>query len=123
MDRALDLVENGLGLEAPFMESTSQGCDAPYLGVDLTDRYAKTVRPIDLCGLRLDGGRLRASYWQWLWSEPESALDVEQLDINAAALALGTPAPELRHLESQARQSLALALSQATEPEGGPDDS
>lgn len=51
------------------------------------------------------------------------ALDVEQLDINAAALALGTPAPELRHLESQARQSLALALSQATEPEGGPDDS
>ncbi|GJM22033.1 MAG: hypothetical protein DHS20C15_19480 [Planctomycetota bacterium] len=49
------------------------------------------------------------------------ALDVEQLSINTTALALGTPAPQVRSLESQARQGLALALSQVTE--GGPDDS
>ena len=50
-----------------------------YLGVDLTDRYSARPRPIDVCGLQLDGtGRLLAQFWQWTWPA-HGPLDVSQL--------------------------------------------
>lgn len=47
----------------------------PYLGVDLTDRHAKTVRPIDVCGLRPEGGALRAEFWAWSWTPAPAPID------------------------------------------------
>ena len=50
------------------MLSTSTREPAPYLGADLTDRTARSCRPIDVCGLEpAPDGRLRARFWQWLW--------------------------------------------------------
>lgn len=44
---------------------------AEYLGVDLTDGYAKGQRPVDVCGLDRRGppneGRLAARFWQWTY--------------------------------------------------------
>ena len=49
----------------------------PYLGADLTDRYARGCRPIDVCGLRPGSdGSLAARFWQWTWPEPERPLQV-----------------------------------------------
>lgn len=52
------------------MQSTFEGAVVPpYLGVDLSDRYARQPRPIDVCGLTpvADGAGFDAKFWQWIW--------------------------------------------------------
>jgi hypothetical protein len=41
----------------------------PYIGVDLSDRYANQPRPVDVCGLTpvANGGAFDAKFWQWAW--------------------------------------------------------
>lgn len=41
----------------------------PYIGVDLSDRYANQPRQIDVCGLTpvANGGGVDAKFWQWAW--------------------------------------------------------
>lgn len=59
----------------------------PYLGVDLSSRYARAVRPNDVCGLELlDSGRMSVCFWEWYWEPPSCTLDVEPLmdEIGAA---------------------------------------
>ena len=52
----------------------------PYLGVDLSSRYATRPRPIDVCGLQPDpGGGLRATFWQWLWDAPGAPLELMEI--------------------------------------------
>ena len=52
----------------------------PYLGVDLSSRYATVLRPIDVCGLQPDpGGGLRATFWQWLWDAPAAPLELTEI--------------------------------------------
>jgi hypothetical protein len=47
-----------------------------YLGIDLTDRYAKTRKLIDVCALTVgEEDRLCASFWQWQWSSSQSRLE------------------------------------------------
>lgn len=74
------------------METTRQGPPkARYLGADLTDRYAKGRRPIDVCGLTPDSdGRLHAEFWQWSWDAPDSPLQIDALlpELHGARLTL-----------------------------------
>lgn len=58
-----------------------------YLGADLTDRYAKSSRAIDVCGLTCDeSNRLRARFWRWEWSPCQEKFDVSSIvpEIRAA---------------------------------------
>ena len=59
------------------MHSTLKDSVPPYLGADLTDRYAKSCRDIDVCGLAHgENGTLTASFWVWQWDAGPGALDV-----------------------------------------------
>ena len=51
-----------------------------YLGIDLSDRYAKNRRPNDVCGLTsIDCKNLSAKFWFWEWPESERRLDVSEI--------------------------------------------
>ena len=61
---------------------TTRGLIEPveYLGIDLSDRYAKNRRPNDVCGLTsVECDKLSATFWLWEWSEPERRLDVSEI--------------------------------------------
>ena len=51
------------------MQSTRTGAVVhPFLGADLTDRYAKGCKPIDVCGLNPGtDSTLLAAFWIWEW--------------------------------------------------------
>lgn len=82
---------------------------ADYLGADPSDRYARTCRPIDVCGLsRHEDGSLSAEFWQWRWTRPGTPLDVGALlaEIHAAKAilvdgpqALASPGMTMRKAE------------------------
>lgn len=61
-----------------MMRSTRKGTSGflPYLGVDLTDRYAAGRRPADVCGLDDD---LNASFWLWEWGPASAPIDVRSV--------------------------------------------
>ena len=63
------------------MKTTFRGnIPADYLGVDLTDRYAKNSRSIDVCGLTFVGpNSLNAAFWHWQWASPQESLDVSTI--------------------------------------------
>ena len=68
---------------------TTRGLIGPveYLGVDLSDRYAKNRRPNDVCGLiAIECHKLSAKFWLWEWPEPERRLDLSEIakEIGAA---------------------------------------
>lgn len=68
------------------MNSTHQGKIPPYLGIDPTDRYAKSCRAIDVCGLTPVGdGKFTASFWFWHWDPAPSALHVTAIVKELAA--------------------------------------
>jgi hypothetical protein len=49
-----------------------------YLGVDITDRYSDSARPMDVCGLEIRGGKLIPHFWTWCWTPP-GLIDVSGL--------------------------------------------
>jgi Protein of unknown function (DUF429) len=50
------------------MRTTRTGDVSQYLGADLTDRYARAPRAVDVCGLTpLPGGKFAARFWTWIW--------------------------------------------------------
>jgi hypothetical protein len=52
------------------MQTTCEGpCEGLYIGADLTDGYANARRPIDVCGLAANDGKLRARFWQWTYDD------------------------------------------------------
>lgn len=52
----------------------------PFIGVDLTDRYANAARQIDVCGLSpVDGGGFQAMFWTWKWDAPRVPLNIEDV--------------------------------------------
>lgn len=61
------------------MHSTRRSTVPPYLGVDLTDRHGSQARPVDVCGVRVDGNALRAEFWQWTWGPSAAAVDVTEI--------------------------------------------
>lgn len=82
----------------------------PYLGVDLSSRYAAQPRAIDVCGLIPEPGRgLRAEFWHWEWDGPDHALSVAALaaEIRAARCVMVDGPQALaargRHLRSSER--------------------
>ena len=67
------------------------------LGLDLTDRHARTPRPIDVCALHeAPGGTLRASFWSWTWTPAdEGEVDLSPvLSKLKAAPAIGMDGPQ-----------------------------
>ena len=58
-----------------------------YLGIDLSDRYAKNIRPNDVCSLTsIECNKLSAAFWVWKWPDPEHRLNVSEItkEIGAA---------------------------------------
>src|SRR5262249_37088159 len=64
-----------------FMKTTREGPIPPYIGADLTDRYARDVRPIDVCVLfPSDSGDLEPVFYTWTWEQlPPAPLDVDAI--------------------------------------------
>jgi hypothetical protein len=46
-----------------------------YLGIDVTDRFSKAARPMDVCGLEMRGNNIIAHFWVWKW-EPGDRINV-----------------------------------------------
>lgn len=68
------------------MISTKEaGATCTYLGVDITDRYRDSARPIDVCGLEISGDKFIPHFWIWCWG-PRGSTDVTELlpEISAA---------------------------------------
>ena len=59
------------------METTRIGEVPPFLGADLTDRYARNVRPIDVCGLAPEGVGFTVRFWTWTWDPAPNAVDAD----------------------------------------------
>lgn len=73
------------------MRTTVTGSVPPYLGADLTDRYARSPRAIDVCGLTpLPEGRFAVRFWTWTWDAARSPLAVGPLadEIEQARVAM-----------------------------------
>lgn len=62
------------------MKTSRTGSVPSFLGADLTDRYARSPRPIDVCGLgpRREGG-FDARFWTWTWDAAPAPLGVEAI--------------------------------------------
>jgi hypothetical protein len=68
------------------VRTSRTGSVPPYLGADLTDRYATRCRPIDVCGLEPTGnGEFKASFWQWFWDPAPKPLEVGPIAAELAA--------------------------------------
>jgi hypothetical protein len=108
------------------MQSTLSTDAPPYIGADLTDRYSRRCRNIDVCGLRPTGSNsLHAQFWQWYWDRAPQALDVaavaRELRAGRVAMldgpqALATEGNALRACE---RQSGAAGKTPDTRPPFG----
>jgi hypothetical protein len=61
-----------------------------YLGVDITDRYSDSARPMDVCGLEIRGGKPIPHFWTWCWTPP-GLIDVSGLLPEIAAAAAVSP--------------------------------
>jgi hypothetical protein len=73
------------------MRTTGTGEASRYLGADLTDRYARAPRTIDVCGLTpLPGGTFAARFWTWTWDAAPGPLEVGALvdEIHLARVAM-----------------------------------
>lgn len=97
------------------MTSTLRTGVPEYIGADLTDRYSKACRSIDVCGLSSDANNtLAAQFWLWHWDAGPGTLDVSvvssEVRVAKAATfdgpqALATRGQDLRACE---RQSAAI---------------
>jgi len=68
------------------VDSTFKDSVRLYLGGDLTDRYSKHGRDIDVCGLTPgENNTLTASFWFWRWDAVPLALDVTVIAKELAA--------------------------------------
>jgi hypothetical protein len=105
------------------MRSTLSGPLPAYIGVDLTDRYSRQCRDIDICGLNpIRDGSLQSSFWSWSWDRPPLplALGAVAEEIHAAKLimvdgpqALAAKGATLRECE---RQSAAVGKTPDSPP-------
>ncbi|MBM4357194.1 MAG: DUF429 domain-containing protein [Deltaproteobacteria bacterium] len=109
------------------MKSTLQGATPPYIGADLTDRFAKKARSVDVCGLtpRRDGS-FDAQFWTWTWGAEAGGLDVSAIaaELGAARVSmldgpigLATPPQSMRACE---RASGAVGKTPSVRPAGRP---
>jgi hypothetical protein len=73
------------------MYSSLTGSVPPYIGVDLTDRYAIGCKAIDVCGLSPGtGAGLTASFWSWQWDPAPQRLSMSPIikELNASKVAM-----------------------------------
>ncbi len=107
------------------MKTDRDGASAPYLGVDLSSRYAAQVRPIDVCGLT-PGHRagLRAEFWQWHWDPAELPLDLTPLraEIDNARCILVDGPQALAARGRRLRASERICRTAGKTPDTLPDD-
>jgi len=97
------------------MNSTLRAGVPDYIGADLTDRYSKACRSIDVCGLSSDeNNKLAATFWFWHWDVGPGPLDVSVVsnELKAAKAAMfdgpqGLASPG-NHLRACERQSAAV---------------
>jgi len=99
----------------------------PFIGVDPTDRHARSPRPMDACGLTpLPGGRFATTFWQWQWPAHGERLDVSPLlrELNGWRITaidgpqgLARPGARMRECE---RRLAAAGKTPDVPPEQGP---
>jgi hypothetical protein len=61
-----------------MISTKDTGATCTYLGIDITDRYSESARPMDVCGLEIRGSKLIPHFWTWCWTPPGS-IDVSGL--------------------------------------------
>ncbi len=62
------------------LKTSRVGPVPPYIGADLTDRYSKRCRPVDVCGLTpTKRGQFKATFWEWLWDPAPEPLDAKPI--------------------------------------------
>jgi predicted nuclease with RNAse H fold len=77
------------------MISTKEtGATCTYLGVDITDRYSDSARPMDVCGLEINGDKLIPYFWTWCWGSRGSTDVTELLPEISAARAVMLDGPQ-----------------------------
>ena len=71
---------------ATMISTKEAGATCTYLGVDITDRYSDSARPMDVCGLEISGDKLIPHFWTRCWGSRGST-DVTELlpEISAAS--------------------------------------
>jgi Protein of unknown function (DUF429) len=97
------------------MRTEHRGSGAAYLGVDLSDRYAKKVRPLWVCGIEVEEGLAKARFWRWRWPAPGEPLDVTPLlpELKPARLVLIDGPQGLARSGQDQRRAEALARTPA----------
>jgi hypothetical protein len=108
------------------VDSTLKDSVPLYIGGDLTDRYSKNIRDVDVCGLMPgENNTLTASFWFWSWDAAPGALDVtaiaKELSATRAAMldgpqGLATIGNSLRACE---RESAAAGKTPEKRPASG----
>lgn len=77
------------------MQSTKSSlATCAYLGVDVTDRFSKAARPMDVCGLEPKTDGLIAHFWKWSWGRPGNVSVSAVLHEFRAARSLMLDAPQ-----------------------------
>ena len=77
------------------MISTKEtGVTCTYLGVDITDRYSDSARPMDVCGLEITSDKLIPHFWTWCWGSRGSTDVTEFLPEISAARAVMLDGPQ-----------------------------
>ncbi len=97
--------------------------DAPlYLGVQPSDRYAKTRRALWICGLSVSEGRACARFWRWRWQPVDEPLDVSALlpELKAARVTLVAGPQGLARAGQGQRRSETLTSSSGPSPDALP---
>lgn len=49
------------------MRTTFRGDIPPYIGAVLTDRFAESPAPVDVCGISSGPAGVEAAFWEWHW--------------------------------------------------------
>ena len=79
---------------ATMISTKETGVTCTYLGVDITDRYSDSARPIDVCGLETTSDKLIPHFWTWCWGSRGSTDVTKFLPEISAAKAVMLDGPQ-----------------------------
>jgi hypothetical protein len=106
-------LERPYAAPATMISTKETGATCTYLGVDITDRYRDSARPMDVCGLEIIGDKFIPHFWTWCWGAPGSTDVAELLTEISAARAVMLDGPQGLARVGQRIRSCEKALAAA----------